>query len=212
MGRKAKKYHYIYKTVNVLSGKYYIGMHSTSNLNDGYLGSGTRLRYSINKHGRDNHKVEILEFCDTRELLKQREEEIVTMNEIAKVDCMNLRVGGEGGFSSEAHRIKCSKAGSDAFKKRYYNDTKFRENFIKFKKLEMDILRKDGKITTWKDNYDWTGKKHSDETKLKMSKSKNIGKVNSQFGKCWITNEVDNKKIIKGDSLPDGWRLGRVMK
>lgn len=212
MGRKKKKCHYIYKTTNLINKKYYIGMHSTSDLNDGYMGSGKRLKFSINYHGKDNFKLEILEYCKSREELKSREEEIVTLNEIAKVDCMNLKVGGEGGFRDEAHRIKCSKAGSDAFKKRYYNDTEFRENFIKIKKLEMDILRKDGKITTWKDNYDWTGKKHSDETKLKMSKSKNNGKVNSQFGKCWITNEVESKKIMKGDSLPDGWRLGRVMK
>jgi hypothetical protein len=32
-----KKYNYIYKTTNILTNEYYIGMHSTNNLNDGYL-------------------------------------------------------------------------------------------------------------------------------------------------------------------------------
>jgi hypothetical protein len=94
MARKEKKYHFIYKTTNLLSGKYYIGMHSTDDLNDGYMGSGKRLRYSINKYGKKNHKVEYLEFFGTREELAAREKEIVSLNEIAKEKCMNLRVGG----------------------------------------------------------------------------------------------------------------------
>ena len=71
MPRKEKKYHFIYKTTNLLSGKYYIGMHSTDNLGDGYLGSGKRLRYSINKYGEENHNREILEFVDSRKELKK---------------------------------------------------------------------------------------------------------------------------------------------
>ena len=61
-----KKYHFIYKTTNLLSGKYYIGMHSTDDLNDGYLGSGTLLRRSLNKYGKENHSIEILEFLNSR--------------------------------------------------------------------------------------------------------------------------------------------------
>jgi hypothetical protein len=48
---KSKKFHFIYKTTNLLNNKFYIGMHSTSNLKDGYLGSGTHLRYAIRKYG-----------------------------------------------------------------------------------------------------------------------------------------------------------------
>lgn len=50
-----RKYHYIYKTKCLLTNKYYIGMHSTDNLDDGYVGSGKRLWYSINKHGLKKH-------------------------------------------------------------------------------------------------------------------------------------------------------------
>ena len=66
MARKEKTYHFIYKTTNLLNGKYYIGMHSTFNLEDGYMGSGKRLKRSLNKYGKENHKVEILEFVDNR--------------------------------------------------------------------------------------------------------------------------------------------------
>jgi hypothetical protein len=189
MGRKQKKYHYIYKTTNLLNGKYYIGMHSTDDLNDGYMGSGRRLRYSINKYGKDKHKVEILEFVDTREELIKREEEVVNLNEIAKVDCINLRVGGTGGFRDEAHHDKFQKARGDNFKLKFENDPEFKikhiKNFINISKQ----AHKDGK--THKIDYDWTGKKHSEETKQKMSelsKGKGKGEANSQYGKCWITN------------------------
>ena len=67
MARKEKKYHFIYKTTNVLSGRYYIGMHSTSNLDDGYLGSGNRLKLAVRKHGKENFIREILEYCESRE-------------------------------------------------------------------------------------------------------------------------------------------------
>ena len=62
MARKEKKYHFIYKTTNLLTGRYYIGMHSTDNLEDGYLGSGKRLRHSVNKYGKDRVKALSFDF------------------------------------------------------------------------------------------------------------------------------------------------------
>jgi hypothetical protein len=72
-----KRYHYIYKTTCKITGKFYIGMHSTDKLNDGYLGSGKILWYSRKKYGDENHPIEILEFCSTRAELKIREKQIV---------------------------------------------------------------------------------------------------------------------------------------
>ena len=73
MGRKKPHIHYIYKTTCNVTKRYYIGMHSTTNLEDGYLGSGKRLRYSVRKYGKENHTKEILEFLPTREKLVIRE-------------------------------------------------------------------------------------------------------------------------------------------
>lgn len=57
--KKNKKYFFIYKTTNLINGKYYIGMHATNNLEDDYLGSGTYLRRSVKKHGKESFKKEI---------------------------------------------------------------------------------------------------------------------------------------------------------
>ena len=117
MPRKQKKYHYIYKTTCNVTKRFYIGMHSTDNLNDGYLGSGKQLWRSINKHGKEKHICERLEFLKNREKLKEREIEIVNENFIKDLQCMNLKVGGYGGFSNEEHKQKFLKAGTLAVMK-----------------------------------------------------------------------------------------------
>ena len=132
MPRKQKKYHYIYKTTNILNNKFYIGMHSTDNLNDGYIGSGKRLWYSINKHGKENHKTEILEYLLDRESLKKREEEIVNKRLLDEDMCMNLTVGGRGDWGrcnevmTKEERIRIAKigyiaAGGDEWNKKNSN-------------------------------------------------------------------------------------------
>lgn len=94
--RKPKKFHYIYK-ITRFDGKYYIGLHSTNNLDDGYFGSGKRLWRSIKKYGKDAHTKEIIEFLPTREELKSREKEIVNQECISDPLCMNIALGGTGG-------------------------------------------------------------------------------------------------------------------
>ena len=92
-------------------------MHSTSNLDDGYLGSGKRLRYAIRKYGKENFKKEILEFLPDRESLVKRESEIVNEQFIQDELCMNLTTGGSGGFTSEHAKLGAIKLWS-----KYNND------------------------------------------------------------------------------------------
>jgi hypothetical protein len=93
-----RKYHYIYKTTCLATGRYYIGMHSTDDLEDGYVGSGKFLWHSIRKHGREGHKCEILEMMPTRADLRKREAELVNEDALKDSNCMNLKLGGEGGW------------------------------------------------------------------------------------------------------------------
>lgn len=91
---KNKKYHIIYKTTCNVTGKWYIGMHSTDNLEDGYQGSGTHLWFSIRKHGKEAHTTEILEHCIDRASLILREKELVNEDTLKQAMCMNLMMGG----------------------------------------------------------------------------------------------------------------------
>lgn len=170
MPRKQKKYHYIYKITNLLSGKYYLGMHSTDDLYDGYMGSGRRIRYSINKYGVDNHKKEIIEFCKSRKELLKREEEIVNLNEIAKEECMNLSVGGRGPLHykhTEEARKKISESNTGRILSEEHKEKIRQGNLNKFvseetrKKLRKQKL---GKLNPMSNG-------HKEETKLKISES-----------------------------------------
>lgn len=113
MPRKRKKYHVIYKTTCKVNEKYYVGMHSTDDLNDGYLGSGKRLWNAIRKHGKENFEVEILEFFDNRKDLIDREIEMVNEDMLQDPMCMNLMQGGKGGYVSIEHYKKTSKIGGN---------------------------------------------------------------------------------------------------
>ena len=124
MSREGKKYHYIYKTTCNINSRFYIGLHSTNNLKDGYMGSGTNLRNSIKKYGKENHSVDVLEFLPNRQALKIRERELINDNTIDESLCMNLVVGG-GAHSelklehSESTKDKISKTLSVPYSELY---------------------------------------------------------------------------------------------
>jgi len=90
-----KKYHYLYKTTNILNNMYYYGIHSTNNLNDNYLGSGKHLTHSIRKYGKDNFKKEILEYFNTRDELALADNLLITKDMLIDKQCMNILFGGE---------------------------------------------------------------------------------------------------------------------
>lgn len=213
--RKERKYNYIYKTTCIVTNRYYIGMHSTNNLDDGYLGSGKRLWFSIKYHGRENHIREIIEYCDNRDVLKKREEEIVNLELLCEDLCMNLKTGGQGGFSNEEHMIKATKAGAKSTNEKRW--LKNREENIILASDNFTKLWKDGVFTGRDMNGDKNpmfGKQHTEEAKNKMSNS-GIGENNSQYGTCWVCKGNDVKKIKKRELdsyIKNGWIRGRKVK
>lgn len=208
----SKRYNIIYKTTCIITNKFYIGMHSTDNLEDGYIGSGKRLWYSINKYGKDNHVCEILEFLPDRKKLSDREKELVNEELINEELCMNLKIGGIGGlgFISEEQQRDRSLAGGKAFSTKLKNDPIFHKEFSDTQRIRFKKLHDEGMF-----RYDtFVGKSHSEDSKRKIGEANSIkqsGTNNSQFGKCWITNGTESQKIMKGDIIPEGWRLGRKM-
>lgn len=91
-----RKYHIIYKTTCKITGRFYIGLHSTDDLNDSYLGSGVRLIRSVRKYGKEQHRREILEILETRALASEREVELITPELRADPLCLNCGSGGLG--------------------------------------------------------------------------------------------------------------------
>jgi hypothetical protein len=215
--RKLKKYHYLYKTINLLNGMFYIGIHSTNNLNDSYLGSGKRLKYSIKKYGKENFNLQILEFFDNRDLLVEKEKDLVNNELLQNPNCLNLRPGGEGGFISEEQQKQRAISANKKHNQLLKTNSEYRSSYTsKVSKTQknrhlngvyVDAIKR---LKTY-----WLDKSHTDETKQKMSESKKgkgILEKNSQYGTIWITSGVENKKIKLSDEIPHGWIKGRYIK
>jgi hypothetical protein len=207
MARKEKKYHYVYKTIDTRNGNFYIGVHSTDDLNDGYVGSGIRIRRIKYKHGKDILKCEILEFHPNRKSLMLREKELVNEDLLKEDKCMNLKPGGSGGLVNEEHKKKFIDAGKEATKRMWKNPEYRKKHSLSSSKNIIKLHNED----RLNNLNGFLGKKHTPESKLSISKNKKgqgKGIKNSQYGTRWITNGVDNKKIKKGESVPKDWYYG----
>jgi group I intron endonuclease len=93
----------IYKTTNLINGKFYIGQ--DSNNNPEYLGSGLFLNRAIKKYGEHNFVKEILEVCETKDELNEREKYWISKLN-AKGVGYNIADGGHGGntYTDETKR------------------------------------------------------------------------------------------------------------
>jgi len=56
-------YIFNYITTNIINLKQYVGMHSTKNPSDNYLGSGYLIKTAVKKYGKLNFIREIICFC-----------------------------------------------------------------------------------------------------------------------------------------------------
>lgn len=84
----------IYKITNTINDRYYIGMHKTQELDDGYMGSGKLIRKAIQKYGISSFRKEILFVFDNEDDMRNKERELVVLDEMS----YNLCDGGKGGF------------------------------------------------------------------------------------------------------------------
>lgn len=153
--------HYIYKTFTD-SGKFYIGRHSTKNLDDGYFGSGKWVR-SIKDRSILNK--EILEYCDSHEKLIERETYYLSLY-LGSDNCMNFNnspVGfGSGDFNPNRdpkQRERLSKAISG-------ENNPMANNEIKAKAFK-------SKKEFYAANPGFNSRPHTEESKKKMSVVRN---------------------------------------
>lgn len=195
----------------------YIGQHQTENLNDGYMGSGLRIKRAIKKYGIENFEKTILFECRSVEEMNAKEAEIVNEDFIARDDVYNIELGGIGGWTHLSFTSK-----SNASKTRWNNMTIEQRKHATEKGISMVRGRKHTeeekqKMSMAVQKYyndggvnGMSGKHHSKETKQKMRLS-HIKEKNSSFGKMWVCNDRthETKLIFKTESIPEGWRKGR---
>jgi len=137
------KNHLIYKITNIVNNKIYIGKHSTDNIEDGYMGSGTYLNRLVNKYGVDKFKKKILYNFDIEEDAYLMETKIVNKEFVKRKDTYNIKLGGEGGW---AHST-----GTTAVKDKDGNTFRVSVNDLRFLSGELVGVNK-GKVSVRDEN------------------------------------------------------------
>jgi hypothetical protein len=98
----------IYKTTNILNNKIYVGQDKYNNPK--YLGSGLKIKRALLKHGVENFKKDILEFCSSKEELNEKE--IFWIKKLSATNDTigyNIVDGGQGGNLGDYANNKKSK-------------------------------------------------------------------------------------------------------
>jgi hypothetical protein len=85
--------HVVYKITNVNTGLEYIGVHSTNNISDKYLGSGANIKRAIKEHGVECFSKEILYSFATRQEALAKEKELVNKDYIQSNKSYNISIG-----------------------------------------------------------------------------------------------------------------------
>ena len=134
----------IYKITNLINGKIYIGKDTVSDKN--YYGSGLLIKRSINKHGIENFKKEILEECNNNDELCIREKYwIEKYNSTNSQIGYNISKGGDGGdtISNNPNKEEIRLKISNVRKGKKYEDLFPMEKVIQYKeRLSKKFLKK----------------------------------------------------------------------
>lgn len=191
----------IYKTTNTMNGKIYIGQDKYNNPN--YLGSGKILQLAFQKYGIENFRKDIIEECESKEILNEREKFWIDYyNSTDRSIGYNISLGGNGGdtISNNSNKEEIGKNHSEWMKEN--NPNKGRK-------------KGEGEIEKWKDSFigKYRGKnnpnfgsKREESSKKKMSNSR----------KEWWGNLSDEekselvKKISEANKGKEGYWLGKT--
>lgn len=195
----------VYKIVNKINSKFYIGVHKTNNIHDDYYGSGLYITAAIKKHGIENFEKQILHVFKKRKDAIDKERELVNEDLLKDPLCYNLTVGGYGGF----HYIrKSNKHKSCQNKKIIHNKLT-----NKTTKVTLDVLQKylnEG----WELGFlPESLKRMSESGKIKIQ-SKDHRRKNSETKKdsCVMENtQTGKRKFIKkqlaDEYIKNGWEF-----
>lgn len=188
----------IYKTVNKINGKIYIGKSTTNQID--YLGSGVLLQKAIRKYGKENFEKVIIEECNSIQHLNEREIYwISNLNTTDRKIGYNIAIGGNGGDTITKHPNR-DEIIIKLKNRRYKVSEEGRKNIsAALKGLPKSESHKQ------KLSAAITGKKASDETKQKLSqlrKGRGCGKDNPMYGKsAWnsgMNMSESHKNKLKG--------------
>lgn len=212
-------YGYIYMTINLINNRKYIGQKKSDVfLANKYLGSGIILRQAVRAYGKENFQVILIEECDTKEELDEKEKYYIELYDAAHSDeFYNIALGGQS--QAHVHSEEEKKRISEAqIGKKLSNETKQRIS-LSLKEYYLEhpacALSEEQKIKISEKMKD---RVVDDEVRIKMSEShKGVplsdyhkqrisenhadvsGSNNPAYGRMWVNNGIIAKLIKPED-------------
>lgn len=203
-------YHFVYKTINPLNGKYCFGKHSTNNLKDNYQGSGKWIRDC--KKSKTKLITNIIRFTNTEKEAYDFEK-IIVEKYFNDPKNMNMVSGGYGYQSGENHPHYNTPMPLEK-RKKISLAQKGKPRWTNKQKKEIGKKHKGPK------GY-WYGKTLPDDIKQKISIAnsgdnngmkkyayKVTGKNNGMYGK---THSIEKRKIMS-EASKKYWAKKRLEK
>ena len=205
----------IYKTTNTTNSKFYIGVHRTLNLDDGYMGCGhfrgrklrenldTPFYRALKKYGDKAFETKILYIFIDESSAYNKEKELINIKDPL---CYNSKPGGVGGFHpdtnkgrvfTEEERVKMSKSAKER-SMRLLLQTESLKKYNKWRtgKTYAEIYGDDrGKEISLKRSKSLTGRTCSVEHRRKMSMNRKGRDCGRCTGRKNVYNSLTNKVI-----------------
>jgi len=200
-------YYIVYKTINLVNNKFYIGKHRQS-INphqfDGYYGSGAQIQSAIKKYGKHNFIRETLFVYENEYECLLKEEEVVSSH-LGEPYCYNMRSGGVGGFEhinlNPEIRNRVSMASSNANKGicRHVPTPEEKEA-----SRQRNLIMKELGLGPYTHE---AIKKHKDNTPYDIISQKVSGANNGSYGTKFYYNLLtkEKKRFKPTDDIPPEW-------
>jgi len=200
-------YYYTYLVIptnekSSMYGKVYFGCHKTTNIQDGYIGSGKLLQKYLKKYPNDYYR-EIIKYYNSEDELNKAEYDLIHPH-LGKPYCLNLTEGGGlRAFPGELHPMFGKHHSEEAVQKIKEARSK-QVSPIKGKHHSEETRQKLRENNLLHPRRYWEGKHLPDEMKQKISKGQigripwNKGKKGSQQSSIKGKHKVwDNKELNK---------------
>lgn len=173
-----EKIYYIYKIINLINNKIYIGQHY-GYIDDNYMGSGLLINRALLKYGKENFKKEIIEICNSKKEINNREKYWIYFYNSTNIKIgYNITKGGNGGD------IYTNNPNKDKILIKFKNRIPWNKGLTKYIDKRIEKLGKK------------TGKSLKNKPSLNRKKVKYNDIIFNSCLECRISLKLDTKNFI----------------